>query len=317
MSVQPALRIDEPEEGPGLGRYDLNLLVVLTALLRRRNITHAGRDVRLSQPAASRALTRLRAVYGNDLLVKRDRSFELTGLGQFLLPKLDFTLEGIDRILGPYMPAPERFTVAMPDHQALTLSGHLSRYFREISPSTVFLPLTSLAQSMNHLENGQVDLVLGNAEDAPAGFFRRALPPFAAVGLCRQGHPACRGRFAHGDLGRFLSIRIGSGYQAGFGEVHDGLEALRPRGRETLTVPDIHTAASLLLDTDGVLVLPERTATYLASRYGLATFALRGRKLPEYQIGLLWHERSHRDGIHAGVRSVVASMMLEGCSRPD
>ena len=54
-----------------LSGVDLNLLPVLDALLRRRNVTRAAEDVGLSQPAMSRALARLRDVLG-DLGVRDD-----------------------------------------------------------------------------------------------------------------------------------------------------------------------------------------------------------------------------------------------------
>lgn len=306
------LRIENIAEAQDIGDYDLNLLVVLAALLRRRNITHAGQDVRLSQPAASRALMRLRGIYDDELLIKVNRAFDRTPLAEALFPKLSATLGDIHGILDRTPLAPDRFTLAMPDHQALLLSAPLMAYFREIAPGTVFLPMTRLSNTLAQLETGKIDLIIGNIEDAPTGFFRRALPPVRVLGLCAPGHPAAGGRIAHADLGRFLSIRIGGNLQTGFGDVHDGLEDLRPHARETLTVPDIQTAAQLLLGTNAVLILPARSASLLAQRYDLATFAPPSKQPLSYQVSLIWHERYHRDAIHAGVRSMIASMMIEG-----
>ena len=110
-----------------------------------------------------------------------------------------------------------------------------------------------------------------------------------------------------------MSIRVGPSYNTGFGELHDGLEAIRPSGTETLTVPDIHTAARLVQDTDAILVLPVPSARYLASRYRLETFVpKKGAPPPNYQVALIWHERWHRSSIHAGVRSIIAAHVLEG-----
>ena len=53
-----------------LASIDLNLLPALEALLTRRNVSQAARDVGLSQPAMSRALARLREVLGDVLLVR-------------------------------------------------------------------------------------------------------------------------------------------------------------------------------------------------------------------------------------------------------
>jgi len=165
------------------------------------------------------------------------------------------------------------------------------------------------------LEGGQVDLALGIADDAPTGFYCRTLPAIPSLCLCRRSHNVLRERISYAELGRFLSIRIGSSYNTGFGEVYDGLETLRPPGRETLTVPDIHTAARLVQDTDAVLVLPAPSARYLSSRYPLETFTpSKGADLPTYQVSLIWHERWHRNSIHAGVRSMIASHVLEGAS---
>jgi len=315
MAATLAPRIEDIAQEFDLGGFDLNLLLVLSALLRCRNISHAGNEVRLSQPATSRALTRLRQMFGDELLVRRNRSFELTRLGEILMPKVDAALKNIDSIFSNRVMAPERFTVAMPDHIALLLAGNVTAYFREVSPTTVFLPMIGLSNVLTQLEGGQVDLALGIADDAPTGFYCRTLPAIPSLCLCRRSHNVLRERISYAELGRFLSIRIGSSYNTGFGEVYDGLETLRPPGRETLTVPDIHTAARLVQDTDAVLVLPAPSARYLSSRYPLETFTpSKGADLPTYQVSLIWHERWHRNSIHAGVRSMIASHVLEGAS---
>ena len=50
-----------------LGALDLNLLVPLKALLEERHVTRAAEKVGLSQPAMSRALQRLRRMFGDPL----------------------------------------------------------------------------------------------------------------------------------------------------------------------------------------------------------------------------------------------------------
>ncbi|TIM71482.1 MAG: LysR family transcriptional regulator [Mesorhizobium sp.] len=52
-----------------LRRIDLNLLVALEALLDEKNVTRAASRLGMSQPAASRALGRLRALFSDALLV--------------------------------------------------------------------------------------------------------------------------------------------------------------------------------------------------------------------------------------------------------
>lgn len=308
MAAMMGLRIDEVGETFDLGGFDLNLLLVLNALLRCRNITHASNEVRLSQPATTRALARLRQIFEDELLVRSNRRFELTPLAERLKPKVEAALANIENIFAKRMPVPERFSLAMPDHLALSLMGSLADCFRQVSPTTVFLPVVGLRNVLNQLENGQLDLALGIADDAPIGFFSRTLPAIPSLCVSRMGHIASTGKIAFADLDRYLSIRVGTAYNVGFGEVYDGLETLRPRGGPTVTAPDIHTAARLLQDTDAVMLLPAVSARYIADRYGLATFMPAiGPLLPPYQISLIWHERWHRSSVHASARSTIAS----------
>src|SRR5688572_2554257 len=71
---------------PRLAAVDLNLLVALDALLHEDSVTAAGRSIGLSQPAMSHALSRLREVVGDPLLVRQGRALGKTALGRQLAP---------------------------------------------------------------------------------------------------------------------------------------------------------------------------------------------------------------------------------------
>ncbi|MCW0021351.1 LysR family transcriptional regulator [Rhizobium sp. BT-226] len=304
-------RIEDGDSSINPSSYDLNLLVVLHALLRSRNITHASHTLRVSLPATSRALGRLRQMFDDPLLVRRSRSFDLTPLAETLTSKVEAFLVNVDKIFGNRLPAPERFTIVMPDHLGLSLTGSLTAFLRETSPATMFLPLFNLGNVMGQLEQGQVDLAVGVVDDAPPGFYCRALPPVPSLCVGRKGHEAVRQQVPFSQFNRYLSIRIGSAFNTGFDEIQDGLEALRAKGGEVLTVPDIHTAVRFVEDTDALLVLPSSTAQLLAARYDVDVFEPPGESpAPSYQVSLIWHERWNRRSLHAGVRSVIASHIL-------
>jgi DNA-binding transcriptional LysR family regulator len=56
-----------------LSSVNLNLLVALEVLLKHCNVTHTANTIRLSQPAISQALSRLRGTFNDDLLVRTVR----------------------------------------------------------------------------------------------------------------------------------------------------------------------------------------------------------------------------------------------------
>jgi DNA-binding transcriptional LysR family regulator len=67
-----------------LGRLDLNLLVALEALIDEAHVTRAAQRVSISQPAMSDALHRLRQLFGDELLVRVGRQYQLTALAMEL-----------------------------------------------------------------------------------------------------------------------------------------------------------------------------------------------------------------------------------------
>lgn len=72
---------------------DLNLLVALEALLAYRNVSRAAGHIGMTQPAMSRALSRLRLLFGDDLLIRGGNGMILTRRGAHLRKKLRTVME--------------------------------------------------------------------------------------------------------------------------------------------------------------------------------------------------------------------------------
>ncbi len=103
-----------------INRADLNLLHTLFALLEERHVTRAARRCFLSQPAMSRALERLREMFGDELLIRVGREYQRTARGERLLRDLESLLPRLELLLKgeQFDPAlsEERFRVTMTDH---------------------------------------------------------------------------------------------------------------------------------------------------------------------------------------------------------
>jgi DNA-binding transcriptional LysR family regulator len=149
---------------------DLNLLAVLGALLEHRNVTRAGERLSLSQPTMSGALARLRQHFGDELLVRSGREYQLTPLASDLLPVVREALGQVERTLSlpaKFDPATSRrrFTIAISAQSILALSGVL-RLAHEQAPGVQFdtWPITTLLLETGHNPLGY-DALFG-----PAGF---------------------------------------------------------------------------------------------------------------------------------------------------
>ena len=69
-------------------RIDLNLLVALDALLTECHVGRAAERLFIGQPAMSHALTRLRALFDDELLVRTGRQMTPTALARELAPRI-------------------------------------------------------------------------------------------------------------------------------------------------------------------------------------------------------------------------------------
>lgn len=83
---------------------DLNLLIALRALLEEANVTRAGDRIQMGQSSMSSALSRLRVQFGDELLVRVGRDYELTPLARLLLPQVQATLPLIEKALASEAP---------------------------------------------------------------------------------------------------------------------------------------------------------------------------------------------------------------------
>ena len=150
-----------------LAGVDLNLLPALEALIRRRNVTRAGADVGLSQPAMSRALARLRALIGDPILVKAPRGLAPTARAAALLPQLTAALDGLGGVLRPQAfdaSALDRtFRIVASDVQTLLIGPALLAGLRAAAPRAdlSFLPVSPDVRE--RIEAGDVDLAFAIA----------------------------------------------------------------------------------------------------------------------------------------------------------
>lgn len=311
-----AAPLPAPAGGRGainLAAFDLNLLVALEALLQHRNVTHAGQQVGLSQPAMSRALARLRGMLNDELLVRGATGLVPTPRAERLATVLPPLLAQIRELLGSRSFAPEewrsRITLAMADHQALLLLSRLLPRLREKAPQLDLVVESVLAGALRRLEQGEIDFAIGQIQDMPAGTYRRKLYDDRFVCLLRQDHPALSAPWTPEHFAALRHAVIAPGAEEGFGQVYDSLARLPLPDRDPVLVPNAMTAPMLVAETDLVLTLPHRVAQRLAAMLPLRVMEP-PLALPPCEVFLIWHERRHRDAAHRWLRSQIAAATL-------
>jgi DNA-binding transcriptional LysR family regulator len=122
-----------------LGGIDLNLLVILQALLEEGNVTRAGVRLGMPQPAVSNALARLRRHYRDELLLRAGNGYDLTPLARSLLPSVQESTRLIGRTFSPGQAGQPQvghrmFTICLSDYSMTVLGEPLLRRVHDLAP---------------------------------------------------------------------------------------------------------------------------------------------------------------------------------------
>jgi DNA-binding transcriptional LysR family regulator len=157
-------------------KLDLNLLVALDHLLHLRSVTAAASRLNITQSAMSNALSRLRAYFDDELLVKVGRGLELTpraealkGAVRDVLVRVDWTIATASEF--DPASADRQFNILASDYTLATLAPEAMRRARELSHTISFNFLHQYDTPEHLLNRGDVDLVI-----IPSDFCARAHP---------------------------------------------------------------------------------------------------------------------------------------------
>ncbi|MCY1742851.1 LysR family transcriptional regulator [Ensifer sp. SL37] len=302
-----------------LGAIDLNLLVVLDALLAERHVSRAALRLNKSQPAVSHALARLRALFDDPLLVRHGGQLEPTVRALEIAPQLAEALAHMRLLMGsqPFDPArePHVFRLAMSDYAALVLLPQLMTVLRRQAPNVdLLVSQASREVMMAQAIDGEIDLALGVfptlAEDLRTSLL------FEEHFACLADR-ACLGGEKTMDLLAYLqrphilvSLRGDTG-----NEIDLALSAIGHKRRIALALPHWSAAPGLVPGTDLVLTVARRILPRDGETGPLAIFAP-PFAIPPFAFRQIWHRRRDGDPAHRWLRDLITGILAPSTVAP-
>lgn len=286
---------------------DLNLLGLLDLLLEHRSVTRAAEAAHLSQPAMSRALGRLRGMFGDPLLIRGNNALILTPRAESLRSQLRHVLQGVTNLVRQELFDPAqwvgRITIAATDHQTILLLPSLMARLAREAPLLDVTVVPFVASLLPSMQNGEIDLSFSvEGEALPRGILSEPLYEDEFVTLLRRGHPAARKWSVEvfASLDHVLVTILGQGR----GVIDDDLEQLGLSRRVRLTLPHFYAAMAVVAQSDFVVTLPRSLANRYLESFGLVALYPPVTR-PPFIVVAIWPEVLNAQPSNSWLRCVV------------
>lgn len=293
---------------------DLNLLVALDALLREAHVSRAAAGLEMSQSSMSLALSKLRSLFDDPLLVKGSGGLVLTAKAADLAPRVSEALhriEGLLHVRQAFDPAQARDTITLivTDFIDFLLVPAIVKAMARRAPGVTLRVVGPNPVRLGEIfSSGEVDVSVSYFPDPPASLRVRPLFTDRLVGIARRGHPVLQ---QPGSLEAYCSyghVTVQPGAATWYNTQVD--EQLTRHGRQRraqLTKPTFLGVPFIVEDSDLLATLPERVARGFMKFTAIETFDP-PLSLAPFDVVLLWHDRTHTTPLHRWFRELVIEL---------
>lgn len=296
-----------------LRSIDLNLLVVLDALVEEKNVSKAGERVGLSASATSHALDRLRKLLGDPLLIRSTSGMEPTPRALEIAMPMRRALHDIQAALAPqhFDPAEASvvFTIAVETYETIVILPQLIDMLRQEAPNIrIKVTSGSYDEILSGIDQGRTDLAIGRFERLPDRFMTSRLLGDSYVCAMRADHPLAAWPLtveAYVEAAH-LSISLSGGWED---PVDTALGAIGRQRRIVMQLPNELAAVMALSHTDMIATVSRGAGRLFAANSSLCLADL-PFNTPRLDFRQVWHRRLSKSPGHRWLRQRLSAIGL-------
>ena len=292
--------------------FDLNLLVIFNAIYEEKSITRAGQRLRLTQPAISHSLNRLRSAFNNQLFVRHGRRMVPTPLAEKMRLNIQEILGLAEKMFEGWESFdPSRstrtFLIGIQDYPMLVVLPRLLEIINRTAP-TINIKTSHLRKEDRKiaLEEGKLDMVIGVKQKFGSNINQQYLFCDREVCIMRKDHPDIKSALTMEQYiaADFISLSV-SEYEEQAIDVK--LKEMGIKRKIRLIVENEVTIPHLVSNTDflsNVVALVANAFTpWMPIKMMPLPIPITDIKFYQY-----WHTRHHKEPAHIWLRQTIKNV---------
>lgn len=298
------------------------LLKCLVALVDHSHVTRASEALAMSQPAMSRAMSQLRQITGDPILVKGETGLVPTAKAVQLREFASRILKEMDELLGHALAfAPQKsrrtFSIIATDYlECVFLDPVLGRLAQEFPAISAAVAHPVNPKHLNKLlESGEADFCVGMLPATLEDLRHRLLFRDRIACIGSRAHHGARAAMDPAEFAALDHVIVRPTVRM-FGEAAD--EALADLGlarNQKLVTPSYLSVPYIVEASSMVALVPQTLAERFCRQFDLVSLPL-PLTLAPYEVYVYWHERTqhHLDHVWFRTQLLRAAEALESGS---
>lgn len=307
--------------------FDLNLLVVLDALLEEESVSKAALRLNVSQPAVSAALAKLRWHTGDELLEKIGRTVRLTPRAQEMIKPVKDVLREVELVLkGPSEFDPQildrDFSISMTSFSSQVVLPSLIERLQHEAPRVKCSVEDIAFDAVTRIKTGELDFCvtvlqtrLLNPRENLDQLSHEHLFTDRWVMVGCASNPRLNGPISFEQFCSIPYVEVRPGGLPSL--VERTLDEIPNRPRAAVSVPSFSLAIRNVIDTNYVTVVPMLTVE--SQSLPMLKVLEPPFHVPEIDQFLVWHSRNDLEPGHRFFRELLldSTRTLRDGPRPE
>ena len=294
--------------------FDLNLIRVFLTIYETGRVSTAAERLNLTQPTISYSLKKLREALNDPLFSRTSSGMKPTPIGELTYTRFLNAVSNINNALDitrKFDPkeSSRKFRIAMSDIGELIFLPPIVERLKTDAPNIELQVIQVPIKEVDEwLSTGKVDLAVGNFSVFQPKGNQQKIFKEQYVCLMSKNHPTIKDKLTISNFTKARHILVSSPF-SGHYLIEESLKKKGVSRKVALQIEHFTILPRLLADSDLLVTLPSRVAKLFESYAPLTTFPL-PIKIPEFDVGLLWHHHQENDPGHAWLKKMIHESLL-------